>query len=65
VREPVNMKAAVAVGAACLIGLGLIFWLSGSTGPATRCELRGGHYLVGPGGEAACIDRNTFVPMPE
>lgn len=62
---PVNVRVAFAIAAVCLLGLGLIVWLGGSRGPATRCETRGGHYLVGPGGETACVDRNTFLPMPQ
>jgi hypothetical protein len=63
--DQVDKRAAIAIAAVCLFGLGLILWLNGSRGPATRCEARGGYYLVGPGGETACVDRNTFLPIPE
>jgi hypothetical protein len=59
----INIRAALVAGAVCVLGLGLLLMLRGLPGPATRCEARGGHYLVGPGGETACVDRNTFLPM--
>ncbi len=62
-RQGVNIGPAILFAALCLLGIGLVVALEGSGGPASRCETRGGHYLVGPAGETACIDRNTFLPM--
>lgn len=41
----------------------LAFALSGIKGPASRCEGAGGQMLVGPGGETACFDGHTFLPI--
>ena len=43
----------------------LAFAFSGLKGPASRCEGAGGQMLVGPGGETACFDSQTFLPMEE
>ena len=59
----VNVKAALVVAAVCLAAVALVGLLQGREGLASRCEGRGGHFMVGPGGETACVDRNTFLPM--
>ena len=59
----VNVKAAVVFAAICLAAVALVGLLQGLERLAGRCEGRGGHYMVGPAGETACIDRHTFLPM--
>lgn len=58
----VNIRAAVAVAAVSLIGIAILAILDGMGGPVSRCETRGGHFIVGPAGVSACIDPDTFLP---
>lgn len=59
----VNRKPLI-LGLVSAFGFGLlILAASQAGGPSSRCEEAGGHYMVGPGGESACVDRRTFLPM--
>lgn len=59
---PVNIGAALALAAVCMLVIGLFTILDSIQGPASRCEGVGGLYMVGPGGETSCVDRQTFLP---
>ncbi|GAB4231779.1 MAG: hypothetical protein Kow0032_14220 [Methyloligellaceae bacterium] len=56
-------KALLAGFAAALALFAGIAALRHTQGPASRCEGFGGHFMVGPGGETACIDPTNFLPM--
>lgn len=58
----VNIRAAFAIAAVSLAGIAILAILDGMGGPVSRCETRGGHYIVGPAGVSACIDPDTFLP---
>lgn len=64
-RRRVFLKAVLLLAAAGLLAASLLALPGRGDGPASRCEGRGGHYLVGPAGETACLSPNTFLPMPE
>lgn len=57
-RKSLLIGAAMA-GAA----IALVFALSRLDGPASRCAGAGGQMLVGPGGETACVNARTFLPL--
>lgn len=45
------------------VAIAIVFAMSRLDGPASQCEGAGGHMLVGPGGETACVSGQTFVPL--
>lgn len=57
-RNGAVILLSVAAGMALLVAA-----FSHFDGPAARCEGRGGHMLVGPGGETSCISPQTFLPV--
>lgn len=59
----VDGKSILAASAVMIAVVLLAFALSGLKGPASRCEGAGGLMLVGPGGETACVDGRTFLPL--
>ncbi len=61
----VNVRAMFLVVAATLVGVAGLVALAHGEGPGSRCDLRGGHLLVGPGGEIVCLSRANFLPLDE
>ena len=62
-KTATGRRAILAASAVMIAVVLLAFALSGLTGPASRCEGAGGQMLVGPGGETACFDGRTFLPI--
>jgi hypothetical protein len=58
-----DRRSFLAASAVMIAVVLLAFALSGIKGPASRCEGAGGQMLVGPGGETACFDGRTFLPI--
>ena len=59
----VDRQSFLAASAVMIAVVLLAFALSGLKGPASRCEGAGGQMLVGPGGETACVNGQTFLPL--
>lgn len=61
----INYKALAVSIAIILLFVGFVVILERGEGPSSRCEARGGHFLVGPAGEISCVSRENFVPLPD
>jgi hypothetical protein len=57
----INTRAAWILAAVVLAGVAGLVALQDAGGLAEQCEEAGGHYLVGRGGETACVDRGTLL----
>ena len=58
-----DRKSSLAASVVMIAVVLLAFALSGLRGPVSRCEGAGGQMLVGPGGETACVNSQTFLPL--
>ena len=63
--QQINIGAALVLAAVVVAGAVLIVAIDWPDGPATRCAARGGYIMTGPAGETSCLNRNTFLPLPE